>query len=1417
MSLVIESKALLPESRLPQIVPHFTGRDKECNEILEHLTSEATRLVTVWGSPGFGKTSVAMTVGHRLKAQGLPVYFLSRRGQTLKSHLTSKLRRFFRRSKTFQSDQRLSADDELCSLFDEISDPCTFILDNIDDLFESGMPNVKEEVINLVAEFLDHSNKVTFLLTTRESCEFLNLRFQGHQAVRIRELDEVSSQRLVQNLLPAAGTSECLNVTKICGKVPLAILLCCSSISAYCCGQPSYYLDELMASTDKVVEMLDNSDYPSDLRLKSLFDASFQRLSTQEKEALVVLSIIPENFDIKIAAAVLGMKKFEARKMLEKLQRKSLIDFSLKSEKNVSFHKLLVSFVREKGELEMKETVLNSKARFCEFYIALFQDLTEKFLRGSSMSALIEFFEDEKYIVQSLINGCLNSRNADKVFNALVKAELYLSFLYYCDRAMFDIIYDSALKAVSDNHWKIRLLDSKAFGTVILTFTGETNQLPNGNQIRFPTSVSEREQKGKHLSYYGICQLLNGRIEDGIKLLEEGLSNMVNIPEHTILKLIIFQILSLYHRFKGNTLQSVNYCQRAVDECRKAGDTGMLVMPEPERATNSGDEKNLELGKINCTNAHNQPLQIQVIRLVSQAARNLSAEDINHYFSNLLLKTLKESETALPTATTGSFNYRLTCALMVLALSTSNCYVDCEGLQDLIFGFHSQESFRKEDPKIPGKHMALAHTKSKYSEAVESRKTALDLALELFGEEHPHTAYSYYKLGITQHRIGDFVSALESRKRALDIRIELFGEKHSQTADSFHHVGATQHAMGDFVSALESTKRALDIRIKLFGEEHSQTANSFYNVGTTQHAMGDFVSALKSTKRALDIRIKLFGEEHSQTANSFNSVGTTQRAMGDFVSALESKKRALDISIKLFGEEHSQTADSFNNVGATQHAMGDFVSALESTKRALDIRIKLFGEEHSQTADSFVNVGTTQHAMGDFVSALESKKRALDIRIKLFGEEHSQTANSFNSVGTTQRAMGNFVSALESTKRALDISIKLFGEEHSQTADSFNNVGATQHAMGDFVSALESTKRALDIRIKLFGEEHSQTADTFNNVGNTQHAMGDFVSALESKKRALDIRIKLFGEEHSQTADSFNNVRATQYAMGDFVSALESTKRALDIKIKLFGEEHSQTADSFNNVGTTQYAMGDFVSALESAKRALDIRIKLFGEEHSQTVDSFVNVGTTQHAMGDFVSALESKKRALDIRIKLFGEEHSQTADSFVNVGTTQHAMGDFVSALESKKRAHDIRIKLFGEEHSQTANSFNSVGTTQPAMGDFVSALESTKRALDISIKLFGEEHSQTADSFNNVGATQHAMGDFVSALESTKRALDIRIKLFGEEHSQTADTFNNVGNTQHAMGDFVSALESKKRALDIRSNCLAKSIHRQPIALTM
>ena len=81
----------LPNPVLPSMAPHFTGRQTECEEIVRHMISESTQLVTISGSPGFGKTSVAIAVGHRLKRQAYPVYFLSLRSTKSTNDLMSQL------------------------------------------------------------------------------------------------------------------------------------------------------------------------------------------------------------------------------------------------------------------------------------------------------------------------------------------------------------------------------------------------------------------------------------------------------------------------------------------------------------------------------------------------------------------------------------------------------------------------------------------------------------------------------------------------------------------------------------------------------------------------------------------------------------------------------------------------------------------------------------------------------------------------------------------------------------------------------------------------------------------------------------------------------------------------------------------------------------------------------------------------------------------------------------------------------------------------------------------------------------------------------------------------------------------------------------------------------------------------------
>ena len=602
---------------------------------------------------------------------------------------------------------------------------------------------------------------------------------------------------------------------------------------------------------------------------------------------------------------------------------------------------------------------------------------------------------------------------------------------------MIDIIYETAIKAANDHHWfnsvhKRRLL-SKTYGSLVMGATEVTKRLLSVNkQVNLSTVIQDTELPGELLTYRGLYKFFTGRAR--VRHVEEALSSMETTPKHRILKLIILQVLALYQSFKSNPLKSLDFYKKAVDECKAVGDTGLVVIPEIDETRREEDRIHLNETRL----THNQPLQTEVVILVSQAVKNISTDETKQFFCNLLLQILTESDSTIPTGATGRFHFHFSGLRMLLKLKGKMDYLIPIG--DIV-NFHPEKIQTKPEKNISATSSNNSErTKANHVEAFESEKRALNIRLKVLGEEHSQTAHSYHELGLTQHSLGDFVSALESNKRALNISLKVLGEEHSQTAHSYHSLGVTQHSLGDFVSALESKKRALNIRLKVLGEEHSQTADSYHSLGVTQHSLGDFVSALESNKRALNISLKVLGEEHSQTAHSYHSLGVTQHSLGDFVSALESNKRALNIRLKVLGEEHSQTADSYHSLGVTQHSLGDFVSALESKKRALNISLKVLGEEHSQTAHSYHSLGATQHSLGDFVSALESDKRALNIRLKVLGEEHSQTADNYYSLGVTQHSLGDFVSALQSAKCALDIRMKVHGEEDPRPVNSLVTV-----------------------------------------------------------------------------------------------------------------------------------------------------------------------------------------------------------------------------------------------------------------------------------------------------------------------------------------------------------------------------------------
>lgn len=412
---------LFPYSRIPDKIPHFCGRQEESQAILNHLTAGDTRLVDVWGPPGFGKTSVAINVAHHLRAMEIPVNLISLRGMKSKGELVSKL--FINFAVAKSKSHHISATDWLIHCLKQLQNRHVLILDNADDLMESGDVKLKEEVLRLTEEILNQCSHIKLLFTTREPLDYLSHKFTIHHE-RVGALDQVSSVNLVQSLLPDVSGDDCSSIINICGQVPPAMRLMCNIIRE---GNTS--LDELLEELKSLplVEVLDNASFSDDARLKKMIDKSFQRLTDQEKRAFVSLAAFPGCFWITDATTVLHLKTDRpTKKILRSLERKSLIESHVEdTETTFRVHPLLRSFVDEKKRTDKGIGAIFSSAKLRFHYLKI-----KRFAKAFKRLLTERFFGAFSNYWKGSLSSLVNDKFFRRVVEVLSKAKRFLHAIW---------------------------------------------------------------------------------------------------------------------------------------------------------------------------------------------------------------------------------------------------------------------------------------------------------------------------------------------------------------------------------------------------------------------------------------------------------------------------------------------------------------------------------------------------------------------------------------------------------------------------------------------------------------------------------------------------------------------------------------------------------------------------------------------------------------------------------------------------------------------------------------------------------------------------------------------------------------------------------------------------------------------------
>ena len=411
---------------------NVVGRSQELEEITDAIRTESAAAVLVTGGPGFGKTAVAIEVGHELVSKGneeRTVLFCSLRSKAAIAEVATSM--------ILPCSANLSQPPEhpqhwLRNWSKQQQKKVSFILDNADDVLESGD---RTAFVTILKDMRTLSNsKITFVITTRKLFQLdRNLQMK---CVRLRTLSREHAQELllskVLNPDVKQGLSKTDKLVQLCGCVPLALCIIGSLLLDY----PEDQLIERLEEKPLDVLKEDESDENS---VEKAIYTSFNFLREHEQKALILLSVFPGSFSNIAAQAVIKAVDCQGDpgSILRSLKNRSLIETP--APYRYQIHQFIQTFAKKIDEANLSPVLqLQGEKAACIHFISHLVDIATCYWSKDKCQEAIHSFNTDRhnfeYFFQFFIKGQekQDSQLKETMENLVKKISQTCTFLEMC-------------------------------------------------------------------------------------------------------------------------------------------------------------------------------------------------------------------------------------------------------------------------------------------------------------------------------------------------------------------------------------------------------------------------------------------------------------------------------------------------------------------------------------------------------------------------------------------------------------------------------------------------------------------------------------------------------------------------------------------------------------------------------------------------------------------------------------------------------------------------------------------------------------------------------------------------------------------------------------------------------------------------
>ncbi len=558
---------------------------------------------------------------------------------------------------------------------------------------------------------------------------------------------------------------------------------------------------------------------------------------------------------------------------------------------------------------------------------------------------------------------------------------------------------------------------------------------------------------------------------------------------------------------------------------------------------------------------------------------------------------------------------------------------------------------------------------------MDSAVTVFEKAIPVYEKANyqNRVADAYDKIAEAHRKNYNLNQALTYAKKSLALRQDIFGENHPETAYSYNSLGHSLKLQDQFKSALEYYQKALDIQLAAFGEKDYRVADCYHNIGNIYHLFAKYDKAQSFYNQALHIRLRFFGKKHHKIADSYIDIGTTYYHLAKNKEALQYYQNALAIIKVVFGDNSPEVGFCYTHIANILNHLGKFDEALGFQNKALIIIKNNFKSNHKEVGNIYYRIAIIYRYKGNYNIAIKYSKEALKIVISEIGKNHTHAGVIYNELGILYEQKGEYDKSLKFYLSALKINIKNRGPKHTYTAGTYNNIGLIYYNKGEYGKALSYYKRAINLFINSRGENSSISALVYNNIANTYKRKEEYNEALTYYKKALKIRLNVFGFYNPRTAYSNYDMAEVYKIRKEYKKAFHHYNNALKILTYIYKGPVYYISDMHDAIGVVYGEKKEYSKAIQVLKKSIEIRLQTDGIRHPRTAKTYNYLGNAYAQSKKYNQALQHYNKAISANTKSKTRQQEFESNNYLDLNA-------LLSSLQGK-------AKTFQHQYNESNN----------------------------------------------------------------------------------------------------------------------------------